>query len=66
MQGDFEWPAIVVVILIASTCLIYGTAAESREAGYRQGQIDAANGIVKYELKQLPTGETVWKKKAGE
>ena len=48
--------------VLAITC--YGLLpSEVRKEAYRQGQIDAANGVMKYELKKLPTGETVWVKK---
>jgi flagellar basal body-associated protein FliL len=35
------------------------------EQAYRQGQIDAANGKMLYELKQLPDGSTAWERKDG-
>lgn len=53
--------AVVMALLVAMLAMIIG-AVLGRDIGYRQGQIDAINGKVMYELKQLPTGETVWKK----
>ena len=35
-------------------------ALESYEEGYRQGQIDVANGMMKYELVEQPNGTTEW------
>ena len=50
-----------ITILAIACCGLLPREVEKE--GYRQGQIDAANGVMKYELKQLPTGETVWAKK---
>ena len=34
-----------------------------KDKGYMQGQIDAANGIMNYELRSNEYGETVWVEK---
>lgn len=33
------------------------------DALYRQGQIDALNGVVHYELQTQPDGSKIWKRK---
>lgn len=37
--------------------------AKGIRIGYKQGQIDCANGIMKYELEQLSDGSVMWQKK---
>lgn len=39
------------------------SAVGSRSVAYKQGQIDALNGNVKYELKKQPDGTTKWEHK---
>lgn len=42
---------------------VYGCNSLSERCGYKQGQIDAINGVVKYELVKQPDGTTYWEEK---
>lgn len=47
--------AIIFVILIS--------IFPEKTSLYRQGQIDALNGVVHYELQTQPDGSKIWKRK---
>ncbi|KKN81078.1 hypothetical protein LCGC14_0322970 [marine sediment metagenome] len=58
------WLAGVVCGLLA--CFVFyafGLRPEARGIGYRNGQIDAANGVMKYELREQDDGTTSWERK---
>ena len=48
--------AFLIVLFCAGLHFIY-------DCGYKRGQIDAANGIQKYELRQNVDGTTSWYQK---
>ena len=53
-------PLTLIGVIVA--VLVFATETPW-DRGYRQGQIDAANGIWKYELVDQPNGEKTWEKK---
>lgn len=53
-----EWLKLAAIILI-----LFVVCSISYFTGYEVGQIDAANGVMKYELKPVPDGSTRWKHK---
>ena len=62
-----EW----VVLLTAGACFAGGLIAghlggrrEGKEIGYRQGQIDAVTGCVRYELVVHPDSTRTWEEKS--
>jgi uncharacterized membrane protein len=52
---------VYVVILVFWALIVVGFTLWDR--AYKQGQIDYANGIIKYELKQQANMEKVWQEK---
>ena len=54
---------IIVCFVVMILCII--GASFVIEQGYRQGQIEAINGIIKYELTTKPDNSIVWVKKDG-
>ena len=50
---DFVWGILLLGAFFLGMWLGY-------DAGFRSGQINYANGRIKYELKTVATGETVW------
>ncbi len=63
-RNDFAlgWMAGALMTFGVMLCLFVWQCGES----YRQGQIDAANGIMKYELKEHDDGTTSWELKGGD
>lgn len=58
MNDDIGGLLVVFVFLAAVLwCVAYSVG---NEFGYRQGQIDALNGEVRYELKTQPDSTKVW------
>lgn len=51
----YEGVLISFAILVGFVAFFCG-----HDSGYRAGQIDAANGVMKYELVKTDDGETVW------
>ena len=50
----------------ATTSFIFGILASTvpeQTSLYRQGQIDALNGVIHYELQTQPDGSKIWKRK---
>ena len=52
---------LMLMLIIASIGIT--THYVGKEKGYKQGQIDAINGNLKYELITQPDGTTKWEKK---
>ncbi len=54
---------IVVAILIAAVLfLFFMTASCLIDYGYKKGQVDAINGVIKYELVENSDGSKEWQK----
>jgi hypothetical protein len=53
-----EWLMIVSIAFLCGQLLEKLTSPD-----YKLGQIDYANGIIKYELKQQANGESKWEEK---
>lgn len=48
----------VGTVLIALVTM--GSESANRSSGYRQGQIDALNGVIKYKLQEQDDGAVTW------
>jgi hypothetical protein len=65
-QVDGEVTLIVFSVLSIAFLFLSGFALGenfTKNKHYKQGQIDYANGIIKYELKQQANGESLWQEK---
>ncbi len=51
---------------IGAALIVFIVQATGLPNSYRQGQIDAANGIMKYELQTHDDGTTSWELKGGD
>lgn len=57
---------IIFCLGMMMTAIIHGMLKRIDPAAsplYRQGQIDALNGVVHYELQTQPDGSKIWKRK---
>ena len=61
-RGVFGGFLITFIICGVTAMFLIG---HIRHTSYRQGQIDAVNGVMKYELVEQDDGETVWELKEG-
>ncbi len=60
MDGwSWLYPCCLAGALIAIGFHLFVECSQYRE-GYREGQIDAANGVIKYELQEQDDGTTSW------
>lgn len=50
---------IGIVFGIITTCVMFSTFHRT----YKDGQIDAIQGKIKYKLEVQPNGETIWKER---
>ena len=48
------------LVMAGVICLLIGLTNISHDDGYKKGQIDYHNGIIKYELKMNPDSTVVW------
>lgn len=56
---------IALMFSVLAFCVAIATVADSASSrAYRRGQIDAANGKIKFEKVQTDDGETVWREKS--
>lgn len=61
-NDDFGCSVVIGLLgIIAAVIIVF--KIKSYQAGYKQGQIDYANEIIKYELVTEPSGETIWRLK---
>lgn len=63
MRPELElFLAIVFTILlgVGSTMFAIECDKKLQRHYYRQGQIDAVNGVMKYELREMPDGSKQW------
>ncbi len=67
MDSEFVKGALLGWLITALICMItvLFLLNHTQYTSYRQGQIDAANGVMKYELVEQDDGETVWTPKEG-
>ena len=54
---------IMTVLLLITLALGKMSGCIEKEKGYKQGQIDAIQGKVKYALEKQDNGEMVWREK---
>ncbi len=69
MNDDSSWPRLYFGTFVVGVLLfivVVVTASDRVSTAYRQGQIDAANGIMKYQLQPNPDGSTSWVQKPDE
>ena len=64
MNGDEGCVAMIGLVVLAVVISIV-TYDNGKSSGYRQGQIDALTGTVKYELVSHPDGTKTWESKKG-
>ena len=57
MNNRDEWSIILLVVLVLG--IILGSCVVNT---YKHGQIDAINGIIEYELREMDDGEMKWKR----
>lgn len=58
-EHDGFWKSIgIMFVLFSGLCV-----GAEMSSDYKQGQIDALTGKIKYELKKQPDGSTQWKEK---
>ncbi len=62
MSDKVGWSCLGVILgAVASLILNFVLAYPFlQEGGYRAGQIDAARGVMKYELREQDDGTTTW------
>lgn len=60
-MSDVVWGVIRAAIVAATAALV--SYMNGWEAGYWRGQIDAINGVIKYELVKQPDGSVEWEEK---
>lgn len=58
--GDRVLAVTIATLLFVLFILVILAAGDSM--GYKQGQKDAINDIIKYELREMDDGEMKWKK----
>jgi hypothetical protein len=61
MDSD-SWVWILIVGILLSIAAIYVFGKVDYRSGYKQGQIDAINGKIYYELKKTKDNEIEWTK----
>lgn len=54
---------LITMLMLLAFTIGFRIGLEFIKYGYKRGQIDYANGIIKYELKDQPDGSRVWKEK---
>ncbi len=57
MEDQFAWMAVLALAAVAAATV---GIAWIHKGAYRQGQIDYAQGIVKYALIEQPDGQRIW------
>lgn len=58
--------ASIMVITLGLLGMMYFFTFAGERIGYKQGQIDAINGVIKYELVEQEDGSTKWEKQHDE
>ena len=66
MKNNKELYQLVFLLIISILVSIGYCVLDINEYSYKQGQIDAINGKIKYELVKQPDGTTEWKEKKEE
>jgi predicted membrane protein len=51
-----DYTLMFVLGVVITVCVMW----DNRENGYKNGQIDALNGIIKYELVRQDDNSTMW------
>lgn len=59
MEGYTDLQMIIIIAPLIIGMIVVGIAAQKE--GYKQGQIDAQNGKIKYKLTRNTDNEEVWK-----
>lgn len=62
MEGSKGLLLLVAVMFVSSIYSIITAKKQGSEDGYKQGQIDALQGKIKYRLSKNENGEEVWTK----
>ena len=52
------WPGLACGLLVAALVMLF--LSDWANGRYRQGQIDAINGVIKYELREHDDGSNKW------
>lgn len=60
--NSWLWAIMMVVAVLFTGLLVWHAGVENGKLQYRQGQIDALNGKVQYELVINEDNEKIWQK----
>ena len=63
MWERIEWGGFIIVVVLCLFAMMFTLESSNRSysKAYKQGQIDAINGIIKYELVENKDHTTEWK-----
>lgn len=59
MDNDW-WVKTVALVMVAMMIVVLWVASHEYDRGYKQGQIDALNGSIHWQLQRQADGQMLW------